>query len=315
MTHRPAADSNRHPLYRSFRARPAADRSRSRRSRRSAAARSCRSRTSGTRRSRACRSPANSAAVDQPHRSDRHDASGLRHGLGGGADRHPLRRGAERPGDAADRLRLARRLAGRERRRALPDPAEPADRGRRRSRPNQGDRHILVVRQGACILYELYHSWKEGDFNGEFTCSVPGATPGWCGLSGAVYDLASNALRPDGWTSADAAGLPIFPGLVRYDEVETGEIRHALRFTVDISRTSYVWPARHQAGSTSNVDAPPMGLRLRMKAALRPRGLYAARPHDPSGAQEVRHDGRRQRHRLVPERRPRSALGRRRAAA
>ncbi len=133
---------------------------------------------------------------------------------------------------------------------------------------NQGDRHILVVRQGACILYELYHSWKEEDFNGEFTCAVPGATPGWCGLSGAVYDLASNALRPDSWTSADAAGLPIFPGLVRYDEVETGEIRHALRFTVDISRTSWVWPARHEAGSTPDVNAPPMGLRLRMKASF-----------------------------------------------
>lgn len=131
---------------------------------------------------------------------------------------------------------------------------------------NRGDRHILVVRQGACVLYELYHSWKEGDWNGDFTCVVPGATPGWCGLSGAVYDLASNDLRPDGWTSADAAGLPIFPGLVRYDEVESGEIRHALRFTVDISRTSWVWPARHESGSSSNVNAPPMGLRLRMKA-------------------------------------------------
>jgi len=130
---------------------------------------------------------------------------------------------------------------------------------------NRGDRHILTVRQGSCILYELYHSWKEGDFNGDFTCVVPGATPGWCGLSGAVYNLASNALRPDSWTSADAAGLPIFPGLVRYDEVETGEIRHALRFTVDISRTSWVWPARHQSGATADVNAPPMGLRLRMK--------------------------------------------------
>ena len=70
---------------------------------------------------------------------------------------------------------------------------------------NQGDRHILVVRQGACILYELYHSWKEGDSNGAFTCVVPGATPGWCGLSGAVYDLASNALRPDSWTTPCAS--------------------------------------------------------------------------------------------------------------
>ncbi len=127
---------------------------------------------------------------------------------------------------------------------------------------NTGDRHVLVVRQGSCILYELYHSWREGE-NG---CVVPGTTPGWCGMSGAVYDLASNALRPETWTSADAAGLPIFPGLVRYDEVETGEIRHALRFTVDISRQSYIWPARHEAGSTLDANAPPMGLRLRMKA-------------------------------------------------
>jgi len=127
---------------------------------------------------------------------------------------------------------------------------------------NDGDRHVLVVRQSACILYELYYSWREGE-NG---CVVPGAPPGWCGMSGAIYDLASNALRPDSWTSADAAGLPIFPGLVRYDEVETGEIRHALRFTVDITRQSYVWPARHESGSTTDADAPPMGLRLRMKA-------------------------------------------------
>ena len=132
---------------------------------------------------------------------------------------------------------------------------------------NHGDRHILVVRQTSCLLYELYHSWREGENNGDFTCSVPGATPGWCGLSGAKYDLASNALRPDSWTSADAAGLPIFPGLVRYDEVETGEIRHALRFTVDVTRTTWLWPARHQSGSTSNVDAPPMGMRFRMKAS------------------------------------------------
>jgi hypothetical protein len=133
---------------------------------------------------------------------------------------------------------------------------------------NQGDRHILVVRQGACILYELYHSWREGENNGDFTCAVPGPTPGWCGLSGAVYNLASNALRPDSWTSADAAGLPILPGLVRYGEVQTGEIRHALRFTVDVSRESWVWPARHESGATLNVNAPPMGLRFRMKAGF-----------------------------------------------
>lgn len=127
---------------------------------------------------------------------------------------------------------------------------------------NFGDRHVLVVRRGACILYELYHSWREGE-NG---CAIPGSPPGWCGLSGATFDLGSNALRPDEWTSADAAGLPILPGLVRYDEVESGEIRHALRFTVDVTRQSWVWPARHQSGATMDANAPPMGLRLRMKA-------------------------------------------------
>ncbi|MEO8276591.1 MAG: hypothetical protein ABI639_10240 [Thermoanaerobaculia bacterium] len=148
---------------------------------------------------------------------------------------------------------------------------------------NHGDRHILVVQQTSCVLFELYHSWREGENNTHFTCSVPGATPGWCGLSGAKYDLSSNALREDGWTSADAAGLPIFPGLVRYDEVQTGEIRHALRFTVDVSRTSWVWPARHESGATGDANAPPMGLRFRMKkdftlpgASARVRTILAA---------------------------------------
>jgi len=124
-----------------------------------------------------------------------------------------------------------------------------------------GDRHVLVLRQGSCILYELYYSWPEGQ-NG---CVVPGSTPGWCGASGAVYDLSSNALRPAGWTSADAAGLPIFPGLARYQEVAGGEIRHALRFTAAVTRRSYLWPARHHAGSTDDANAPPMGLRVRLK--------------------------------------------------
>ena len=126
---------------------------------------------------------------------------------------------------------------------------------------SDGDRHVLVVRQGSCILYELYHSWPEGQ-NG---CAVPGSPPGWCGLSGAVYTLASNALRPDGWTSADAAGLPILPGLARFPEVAAGEIRHALRFTVEVTRETYIWPARHEAGSTMDALAPPMGLRLRLR--------------------------------------------------
>ena len=85
--------------------------------------------------------------------------------------------------------------------------------------------------------------------------------------SGATWDLASNALRPAGWTSADAAGLPILPGLVRYDEVAAGAIRHALRFTTNRTRTSYLYPARHQAGSSSSSSLPPMGLRVRLKAS------------------------------------------------
>lgn len=128
-----------------------------------------------------------------------------------------------------------------------------------------GDRHILTVRQSACVLYELYHSWPEGQ-NG---CVVPGSPAGWCGLSGAVYDLGSNVLRPDTWTSADAAGLPILPGLANFPEVAAGEIRHALRFTVSVTRDGsggWIWPARHEAGSTTNVNAPRMGERLRLRA-------------------------------------------------
>jgi hypothetical protein len=131
---------------------------------------------------------------------------------------------------------------------------------------------VLVLRQGECRLYELYYSWPDGTGpSGEPTCDSPG---GWCGASGAVYILGSNALRPAGWTSADAAGLPILPGLARYGEVAGGEIRHALRFTVSVSldyvdpaHPGYVWPARHEAGSTTNLSAPPMGLRFRLKAS------------------------------------------------
>ena len=91
----------------------------------------------------------------------------------------------------------------------------------------------------------------------------------WSAASGAVFDMKSNALRPDGWTSADAAGLPIFPGLVRYDEVfEQREIKHALRFTVQKSRRAYVYPARHFASSDDNPNLPPMGLRVRLKASF-----------------------------------------------
>jgi hypothetical protein len=114
------------------------------------------------------------------------------------------------------------------------------------------DSHVLVIRQNECKLYELYHA--------AFTGS------GWDAGSGAVWNLRSNALRPAGWTSADAAGLPILPGLARYDELAAGEIRHALRFTVWRSQRGYILPATHAAGATNDPNDPPMGLRLRLKA-------------------------------------------------
>ncbi len=118
-----------------------------------------------------------------------------------------------------------------------------------------GDRHVIVVDTGRCRLYEL------------FDASRIGAGPGWRASNGAVFDLRSNAMRPDGWTSADAAGLPIFAGLTRYDEVAAGAIRHALRFTVRCTQRGYIHPATHQAGS-SNTSCPPMGARFRLKASF-----------------------------------------------
>ena len=115
-----------------------------------------------------------------------------------------------------------------------------------------GDAHVLVVDVDDCMLYELYRA----EYNGE----------GWDAGSGAVFDLTTNALRPEGWTSADAAGLPIFPGLVRYDEVAVGEINHALRFTVSETQRAYIHPATHWASDNEDTDLPPMGLRLRLRA-------------------------------------------------
>ena len=112
---------------------------------------------------------------------------------------------------------------------------------------SNGDRHVLVWDIGGCRLYELWNAW-------------PQAGGGWTAGSGAVFDLRSNALRPAGWTSADAAGLPILPGLVRYDEVAAGAINHALRFTVPAAtRKAYVWPARHYASSSTNPAATAHG--------------------------------------------------------
>lgn len=116
-----------------------------------------------------------------------------------------------------------------------------------------GDRHVIVVDRDNGMLYELFSAFLE-DGN-------------WRAGSGAIFNLKSNGLRPAGWTSADAAGLPIFPGLVRYEEaVERGAIQHALRFTVRRSRRAYVHPARHFASSLRNSNLPPMGMRVRLKA-------------------------------------------------
>jgi hypothetical protein len=127
-----------------------------------------------------------------------------------------------------------------------PIPANPAIEG-------GSDRHIILWDTDACALYELYAAQKSGG--------------GWHAGSGAVWDLRSNVLRPDGWTSADAAGLPILPGLVRYDEVAAGAIRHAIRFTAPTTRSAHIYPARHDAGAGSSASLPPMGLRVRLKAS------------------------------------------------
>ena len=119
-------------------------------------------------------------------------------------------------------------------------------------RQSDGDRHALIVDRDACRLYELFALY-------------PASGGGWRAGSGAVWDLRSNRLRPEGWTSADAAGLPILPGLARYDEVARGRIDHALRFTVNRTRRAYVYPARHFASDSTDPKLPPMGLRVRLR--------------------------------------------------
>lgn len=115
-----------------------------------------------------------------------------------------------------------------------------------------GDRHALIVDSSTCKLYELYALQRTGS--------------GWHAGSGAIWSLRSNKVRPAGWTSADAAGLPITPGLVRWSEVAAGHIDHALRFTVERTRRAYVYPARHYASNLTDPNLPPMGLRLRLRA-------------------------------------------------
>jgi hypothetical protein len=117
-----------------------------------------------------------------------------------------------------------------------------------------GDRHAILVDRDACKLYELYALYP--------------TSGGWRAGSGAIWSLRSNHLRPAGWTSADAAGLPIFPGLARWDEVHRGSIDHALRFTAPRTRRAFVYPARHYASSSDDPALPPMGLRVRLKASV-----------------------------------------------
>ncbi len=119
---------------------------------------------------------------------------------------------------------------------------------------SSGDRHVLVVQSGSCELFELFDAERSGQ--------------GWSAASGARFDLSSNVLRPLGWTSADAAGLPILPGLVRFDEVAAGEIRHAIRVTFSRTQRGYVLPATHFASSSTDPTLPAMGIRLRLKASF-----------------------------------------------
>jgi hypothetical protein len=126
-------------------------------------------------------------------------------------------------------------------------------------RGSSGDKHAIVVDRGACRLYETWNTRTRGK--------------AWRAGSGAVWSLRSNKLRPEGWTSADAAGLPILPGLLRWSEVKAGTVDHAIRFTTDVSSRHHLWPARHDAGSTSSLAYPPMGARFRLRAGYHPRGF------------------------------------------
>jgi len=128
-------------------------------------------------------------------------------------------------------------------------PAAPIEGGP----DSDGDRHVLVLERDSCVLYELYAAYPQPDGS-------------WHAGSGAIFDLNSHTLRPETWTSADAAGLPILPGLIRYDEVAAGEIRHAVRVTAPETQKAYVWPARHYASSLTGTQYPPMGQRFRLRA-------------------------------------------------
>ena len=128
-------------------------------------------------------------------------------------------------------------------------------------RNSAGDKHAIVVRKYRCRLYE---TWNTRVRNGH-----------WRAGSGATWSLGSNSLRPDGWTSADAAGLPILPGLLRWNEVKAGRVAHAIRFTTDVTSRHHLWPARHDAGSMDSWAYPPMGARFRMRAGFNASGFSA----------------------------------------
>jgi hypothetical protein len=160
-------------------------------------------------------------------------------------------------GRSQRRARVAFEYADESDRGPYPIPRNVKIEGGRRS---DGDRHALIVDRHGCLLYELFALY-------------PTSGGGWRAGSGAIWNLRSNRLRPSGWTSADAAGLPILPGLARYDEVARGRIDHALRFTVRRTRRAYVYPARHYASDSNDPNLPPMGLRLRLKASYPTNGF------------------------------------------
>ena len=150
---------------------------------------------------------------------------------------------------AQQKVRVAFEYASESDKGPYPIPKNVAIEG---GRSSDGDRHALIVDRDRCKLYELF-------------ALRPRPGGGWRAGSGAIWDLRSDRLRPKGWTSADAAGLPILPGLARYEEVARGRIDHALRFTVSRTRRAYVWPARHYASDLNDRSLPPMGLRFRLK--------------------------------------------------
>ena len=153
---------------------------------------------------------------------------------------------------AQKRTRVRFEYAGESDKGPYPIPAKPRIEG-------GSDRHLLLVQRGTCRLFELFAAEKRG--------------ARWHAGSGAIFNLRSNRLRPEGWTSADAAGLPILAGLARYDEVARGEIAHALRFTVSRTRDAFVFPARHAASSLTDPDLPAMGQRFRLKASVDVSGM------------------------------------------